>query len=95
MRQGTGISKDMGHFKGTDNARIEETLKEADDFAHRLKSYRKHLTESSQALDGRHLDSATGSVFYTLVATTVTFKRPPRPAELFVASSQESSSLPP
>lgn len=49
VRQGTGISKDLGNFKGTDNARVEKMLSEADDFAHRLKSYKKYLKEQNSA----------------------------------------------
>ena len=52
MRQGTGLSKDMGHFKGTDNARVEDMLNEADDFATKLKKYEKHLRDASAATTG-------------------------------------------
>lgn len=49
MRQGTGLSKDMGHFKGTDNSRIENMLSEADTFAERLKKYKKQLNETASS----------------------------------------------
>ncbi|KAK9811207.1 hypothetical protein WJX73_010506 [Symbiochloris irregularis] len=49
MRQSTGLSKDMHHFKGTDNSRVEETLKEADKYATRLQKYEKHLKAYSAA----------------------------------------------
>ncbi|KAK9867599.1 hypothetical protein WJX84_004691 [Apatococcus fuscideae] len=47
MRQGTHISKDLHHFKGTDNDRVKQMLKEADDFAARLKSFLKHVDAST------------------------------------------------
>lgn len=65
MRQGTGISKDLGNFKGTDNARVEKMLSEADDFAHRLKSYKKYLKEQNSATKGDSVVSGlkiTGAV---------------------------------
>ena len=54
MRQGTHISKDLHHFKGTDNERVKQMLKESDDFASRLKSFKKHINENSSAISGNH-----------------------------------------
>ena len=55
MRQGTGISKDMGNFKGTDNSRVEDMLSEANDFATKLTKYKKHLKEATAATKGAKL----------------------------------------
>ena len=57
MRQGTGLSKDMGHFKGTDNSRVEEMLSEADTFAALLKKHEKHVKDASAASTGTFLTS--------------------------------------
>ncbi len=53
MRQGTHISKDLHHFKGTDNERVKHMLKESDEFASRLKNFKKHIHENSSAITGK------------------------------------------
>ena len=90
MRQGTGLSKDMGHFKGTDNARVEEMLAGADDFATLLKKYEKHLRDASAA--------TTGSLQCSLATVCLWLCIPAAPQLLDLAplcSGYSGCSLPP
>lgn len=43
MRQTTKISSDGVHFKSTDNARVDKTVKEAEAFGKKLQHMKKHL----------------------------------------------------
>ena len=54
MRQGTHISKDLHHFKGTENDRVKNMLKEADDFVSRLKAFKKHINENTASITGQY-----------------------------------------
>lgn len=49
LRQGTHLSKDGTHFKGTDNDRTRIMLKEADECAVRLRSFKKKLVLQHEA----------------------------------------------
>ncbi|KAK9857599.1 hypothetical protein WJX84_003253 [Apatococcus fuscideae] len=51
LRQGTHLSKDGTHFKGTDNERNKMMMKEADECAARLRSFKKKLITQHEATE--------------------------------------------
>ncbi len=62
LRQGTHLSKDGTHFKGTDNDRTKVMQKEADECATRLRSFKKKLTVQHEATDSKHAPEALSNV---------------------------------